>query len=142
MEALISLNSFSSHSRNSAQSPVRLYRPIWIKLAKILFFAALLSITLGSLVPSQSLAGPDLNDKFLHFIAYGVLAGLAGIAWPARGLKFVFITILFWGLGIELLQAFMPLGREGSFYDGFANGLGALSACTVLHLLSIWGRKS
>ena len=111
-------------------------------MARVLFLVALISISLSSLLPSQSLAGPDMNDKFLHFIAYGALAAMAGIAWPAWELKYIFIPVLVWGLGIELLQAYMPLGREGSLYDGLANGLGAMCACAGLHLVALWGTKS
>ncbi len=135
-------NSFLPRSRGSVKPSLRLYPALWVRGAKILFFAALVSITLGSLTPSQSFAGPDLNDKFLHFIAYGSLAGLGGIAWPEQRLRFTFIAVLFWGLGIELLQAIMPLGRQGSLYDGLANGGGALCACLGLYALSRFRTKS
>lgn len=75
-----------------------------------------------------------LVKKGAHFVAYGVLAGLAYGALGKRG----------WALGLAVVyavsdewhQTFVP-GRIGSLTDILIDTVGAVSSLLVLH----WGRE-
>jgi VanZ family protein len=69
-------------------------------------------------------------DKLLHFVEYGVLAGLFArglIAERVRLLRAVVLAVMltsFYGATDEYHQAFVPL-RSSDVHDWFADSLGA-----------------
>ena len=75
-------------------------------------------------------------DKAQHALAYLVLTGVGLVFFPRRRWTTVF-GILAFGVGIEVLQAVMPFGREGDWRDALANTVGALLALT---LVQAWRR--
>jgi len=99
-------------------------------LAGGLFFAALVLITWQSLVAPTGAGGFAMQDKVVHFLAYGTVAGLGGIA--TRNVWGAALLAVIWGIGVEAAQAMMALGREASLGDVAANGAGALLAAIVL----------
>lgn len=102
--------------------------------AVALFGAVLLLTVWGSLTPSPPSAPGGLSDKVQHFTAYFLLAGLAGTAFPRRLLSIAALLIAL-GAGVELAQAGMALGRQGSWLDLLANIAGVASAAGLALLL-------
>jgi VanZ family protein len=84
----------------------------------------------GQLQPDVPHALYEINDKLLHFLAYFVLGAMAGGAFRKRGrVKWAVLGLIAVGAAIELLQA--QVGRETSFFDGMANGAGAISGALL-----------
>lgn len=105
---------------------------------KILTIAALMTVLVMSLRPAVDMGGPAHMDKVVHLGAYGVLAGLARLGWPKLWDGSIFLGLALFGIGIEIAQHLMPLGRTGSFADTGANLLGAALALIFFHLF--WTR--
>ncbi|MGB1192011.1 MAG: VanZ family protein [Pseudomonadales bacterium] len=94
------------------------------RVAGFLFFIDVLLMTVLALQPMHIEGDINHVDKFLHFIAYFVLAGLAFLY--ARHFKSFLnwcFALLVYGGVIEYLQSFMP-GRYMSFADFIANAGG------------------
>ena len=98
------------------------------------------SIPTGSL---DDLAGRSrlfsilFNDFFLHFLSFGVLAGLFCGAFRISSRHKLSIPLVAglsvaYGLFIEILQIFLPY-RFFSFYDLTADTLGIAVACLLFH---------
>lgn len=76
-----------------------------------LFAIGTVAVSIGCLVPARWLP-PLPNDKLLHFLAFGVLAGLAmRIAQGNRQRIGALLAVFAIGLAIELLQSLVP-GRK------------------------------
>lgn len=97
-----------------------------------LFTLACVVVLWLSLTPVQALPSVDLWDKAQHALAYFVLALLGAWAFPA--LMPLAVALVLLGVGIEVLQGTMGLGRQGDPLDGLANTLGVLAG-TGLALL-------
>ncbi len=77
-------------------------------------------------------------DKIAHALAYGLLAAVTLIALPDRLLTgrprraaaLVWAICLCYGISDELHQSFVP-GRDASFGDLLADGLGAALVCII-----------
>lgn len=73
-------------------------------------------------------SGESINgyDKPAHFLAYAFFSWIAGF-WQQqrRGYLIVCLAIVAYGGLMEFGQSFVP-GRQMSFYDFVANGLGVL----------------
>ncbi len=77
-------------------------------------------------------------DKIAHAVAYGLLAAATLIALPDRLLIgrprraaiLVWAVCLCYGISDELHQSFVP-GRDASFGDLLADGLGAAVVCII-----------
>ena len=86
----------------------------------------------GMLVPSDPT--PHMfpqQDKLLHFIAFGVMAGPAALVLPARFVGFMLAAIVTLAGGVEVIQAVSNMGRQGDIADFLASALGAVVACFV-----------
>jgi len=105
---------------------------------KALTLAALAVVLVMSLRPSVNLGSAPHMDKVVHLGAYAVLAGLTRLGWPSLWGGIIFAGLAIFGIGIELAQHFMDLGRTGSLADIFANMLGAALALIVFHIF--WTR--
>jgi len=67
---------------------------------------------------------PGTNDKFDHFLAFGVLAWLADRSYPGRRLQpYRWTFLLGYGLMIELIQGLLPF-RDCSLLDFAADASG------------------
>jgi hypothetical protein len=100
----------------------------------LVLLAGLVLIPVGCLLPLSKL--PTLpNDKFLHFVAFGGMALMAGrLAGPGLALLLALLAVFVASWGIELLQNRVP-GRKFCWRDMAANGAGVLCAGAVLLLL-------
>jgi len=77
-------------------------------------------------------------DKLLHFGAYAVLAGLARLGWPKLWGGWIFLGFAGFGIGIEIAQHIMSIGRTGSLADTAANLLGTALPLAIFHFF--WTR--
>ncbi|MEZ5938937.1 MAG: hypothetical protein R3C52_12095 [Hyphomonadaceae bacterium] len=71
------------------------------------------------------------QDKVYHVIAFCLMAGPAALALPARYLPFWMTHMLAFGAGIEIVQAKLIEGRQGSFYDFLADLVGVVLAAII-----------
>jgi VanZ family protein len=77
-----------------------------------------------SLAPTTTIPGLfTLWDKIEHAVAYLGLALIGAYAFPRR-LTRLAIGLFFGGIGVEILQSTMGLGRQGDPYDALANTIG------------------
>jgi VanZ family protein len=80
-------------------------------------------------------AGPELpgqTDKLAHAAAFLALAGLTDFAFPRHGFNWAkALPLLAYGLGIEVIQGFLP-HRFASAADWLADALGL-----ALYLLAV-----
>lgn len=109
----------------------------WSMLTWIIRFAAFaiaLMVLILSLEPSQ---GPGLPyvDKVMHFLAYGLIAGLIFLGWPSLKLWRVVLIATIFGICVEMAQGMTNLGRTPSILDAVANFAGALTSCFILQFL-------
>lgn len=94
-------------------------RPLCITV----FVLACLAVTWASLTPSSSLPGVTLWDKVEHAGAYLVLAALGAAAFPSR-LRRLAAGLFLGGVGVEVAQSLMGVGRQGDPMDALANSVG------------------
>lgn len=92
-----------------------------------LWVLAIAAVVVGSLVPGRDLPAVPVSDKFEHFAAYAVLAAGA-VQLFARRVSWAFVCLLLvlMGIGLEILQAEMALGRVLDRNDALANTIGVL----------------
>ena len=89
----------------------------------ILSLAALLAITVGSLLPREHAGDMGGSDKLLHFVAYAIaILPVTQLKMPAQVIFAV--GVLMWSGGIELVQP--SVGRSASLMDLVANAAGLL----------------
>ncbi|WP_240902105.1 VanZ family protein [Wenzhouxiangella sp. XN24] len=105
------------------------YRPLWLALGWLM----LLTVAVGSLVPSVPAAAAQVSDKLMHFLAYAALAfvfvGASGRRkWP----RFV-LGLLLLGAAIELAQGLLVASRASEWLDMAANA-GGVAAGTLAAL--------
>jgi len=100
------------------------------RVAAAAFLLLLVLVVWGSLIRLPAAAPGGQVDKLEHFAAYAALAALGFAALDRR--SWLLLTALAaLGAGVEALQAAMPMGRTGSFWDLSANVAGTLAAWTV-----------
>jgi VanZ family protein len=111
---------------------------------RILWFAAVMAVIVGSLLPGSSLPIQTLgqlhvNDKVLHFAAYAVLAFLPSLheRWPAVTATLLGAIAL--GVVLEFLQKLSP-GRNFEVADMVADTCGVL--CGLILALPLRSPKA
>jgi len=100
-------------------------------LNKIVLYLALLFSCIAAFSPLTGLEQVNVSDKVLHLVAFFVLSLLVQIAYPRLGLRAILFCLACFGLGIELVQAYLP-HRSFELNDWFVDLLG-----TVIHLILI-----
>ncbi|HEY8573617.1 VanZ family protein [Phenylobacterium sp.] len=103
--------------------PHRLPRPLRLALYA-LASAVLLYICLA---PTDALPQPNLSDKVEHAAGWFVLTAL-GLTLSPRRPRAIAAYSLGLALAIEMLQAIMPLGRNGDWRDFVADAIGVAAA--------------
>ncbi|MDO8297353.1 MAG: VanZ family protein [Caulobacter sp.] len=76
-----------------------------------------------SLAPAEDLPQVTLWDKLEHAAAYLGLAVLGGLAFPNHLWRMAGSLFTF-GVGVEVFQALMAVGRQGDPADALANTVG------------------
>lgn len=101
---------------------------------------ATISILVSTLLPSDQLNDSKFLkfDKIIHAVVFGgwtYLFGFVRYSYTTRPTSYWGIDLLAgigFGLGIELLQYFLPTDRSAEFYDFMADLLGILLAIYFL----------
>jgi len=99
-----------------------------ILLAHRLLFWFLVAFTLANALRPGPSAGPGLNDKLLHFLAFYVLSLSAACAAPRLHPVWIGAALLGLGIAIEILQMAPLIGRSASFLDLLADLAGIAAA--------------
>ncbi len=73
----------------------------------------------------------SLHDKLLHYVTYGGLTGLIGLAFPRLSLLYIFWIGSGLGAVLEIGQGLMGQGRTPSWADQAANMAGVITAILV-----------
>tara|TARA_R110001599_G_scaffold143302_1_gene324201 strand:+ start:712 stop:1074 length:363 start_codon:yes stop_codon:yes gene_type:complete len=83
-----------------------------------LFFWLLLGIILViSLMPAGEAPTVFANDKFNHILAFFTLSLMARLLWWRTHVGILFVLLMAFGGGIELLQLSMGFGRHADWMD-------------------------
>jgi len=85
------------------------------------------------LAPTTALPKEPFSDKIEHALAWLALTGLGLFLWPGRRARVAGFAFTL-GVLVELLQAAMPLGRDGDWRDAVADGLGVAAALAAAAL--------
>jgi len=111
-------------------------------MRKLIFFAYLALITILSLMPSNDLPSVKLfsgADKIIHFLMYTGFSFLLMWAWPNffRGnlVLLPLFAVMFYGLGLEILQDLGHEGRAFEIYDILANTLGYFPGLALFYIV-------
>ena len=101
---------------------------------RVVFWGALVSITILALLPNEAVVLPvTLWDKLTHSVAFCVLFVLAVLAWPKRPLWLPLLVLLAYGVGLELVQGLVGY-RCASLQDVVADSIGLLAGLSLLTL--------
>jgi VanZ family protein len=107
-------------------------------LARAGLLAALVAVSVGSVIDPGTTAAAGLNDKLQHVLAFALLGLLGCAAMPERARwRWVLPVLLGYGLLIECVQWWLPW-REFSVLDLAADLVGLL---VVLGPLERWQRS-
>jgi len=106
---------------------VSLRQKRWLR---ILWFAAVVAVVVGSLLPGsslpiQALGELHISDKILHFAAYAVLAFLPALHERRPALGAALLGALALGVLLEFAQRLSP-GRNFELADMLADACGLL----------------
>lgn len=94
-----------------------------------------------SLSPTEALPqGLTFWDKAEHALAYLALSLLGAWAFPGRLRRLAFGLFLA-GVGVEILQSTMGLGRQGDPWDAVANSTGIAVGLLVALLARRWAAR-
>lgn len=109
--------------------------PFW----RFAFVFSLLAVTVGSLLPGDSVSMPA-NDKLVHGLAYALLT----FGWCCSRTHFslrsaigVGVGLWGWGVAIEVAQNYVP-NRFGGWDDVLANSLGIIAGAL---LYTLWQQR-
>ena len=102
-----------------------------------LVIAVLLALLIGyySLVPPGEAPAPQISDKIRHFAAYATLA-IPVAMWFGPGRLMAWAVTAFYGGALEIAQGLAGTGREASFADALANGLGAGTGVLLIWIIA------
>jgi VanZ family protein len=96
------------------------YRALWFALGIL----AILAMVTLSLLPGTT--GPTYPgfDKLEHITAYVLLTTWFGAMFERRGYALLALLLLLLGIGVELAQGWMAVGRQADWRDLVANSAG------------------
>jgi VanZ family protein len=110
-------------------------------LERSLLFLALLwtfGVTIGSLaslnnIPAVSISGIDKTAHFIFYFVFFIL-WYFGLRNKIVSKNFIFILVLitlFYGIGMEVLQANFTTNRQADLYDVLANTIGTFAGFLI-----------
>lgn len=99
--------------------PLRLRQGLYALAVAILLYLCL--------APGSGLPEVNLWDKAEHAIAWFVLAASGLVLFPRRPGRIAGFALAFGGL-VELLQAWLPFGRDPDWRDWIADSAGVAAA--------------
>ena len=113
----------------SAPNIVRVYaRPefgFFSRIIEALFVLAFMTVTVVSLIPTETPSSAGHFDKVMHLVSYFVLTMLTLFAVRSPRLTVVFLAVSLYGALIEIAQGQIGTGRSPSLGDFLANLIGA-----------------
>ncbi|GGF42360.1 hypothetical protein GCM10011519_15260 [Marmoricola endophyticus] len=102
-------------------------RDLWRTAFSVLFAASAYAF----LSPQAQVPGDvPVSDKLVHAVLFVLLAvtGVrAGLSWRA-----VLVALLAWAVVSEVLQAVLPIGRDGNVADAVADAAGVLVGLAIV----------
>lgn len=107
----------------------------YLSLGMLILLVA--GIFIGGEAPGAGSLFPPPWDKAVHFLAFGTIGVLAGLAFPRLPLWGVWIVVVALGAADELHQMFI-IGRQAGLDDLLADAAGGLAAMPVIILLRRW----
>ena len=108
------------------------------RLAKVVFFAALLFTFYSAVIPPQQAVQLVPWDKAEHFIAFYGLTGLAAAAFPRRNLIIIAMLLSGFGAFIEFVQGLPMVNRDRDVWDWVADSIAIVAALSPMAL--VWWR--
>lgn len=96
-----------------------------VRLARVGLTIAVIAITILALIPAPEVPVSTGWDKTDHWSAFFTLAFLVHHSFPKKSLWWVFITLVLYGIGIEVAQSFTPT-RDADAMDVVADSIGIL----------------
>lgn len=112
-----------------------------LPLRGAIFAACVAFVLWASLSPNDEVPFSQLFwDKAEHALGYLILTAVGLTLFPTRG-STVFFGVVALGVGVEVAQANMNLGRQGDWRDATANAAGALIAVRLAQYLRWRSRR-
>ena len=108
------------------------------RLCRFMFWSALIFALVMANLPQPLLVGAG-DDKFMHMLAFAVLAALAAIAYQRVHLLLLFSGLALFGALIELTQLFSGHGRQADYADWVADIVAAGAVLTAIGLIRLCG---
>jgi len=100
---------------------------------RILFWILLAVILALSLMPAADAPTVFASDKLNHGLAFFTLSLMARLLWARAHAAILFVLLMAFGGGIELLQSALGSGRDADWMD-FAADIAAI-------VLGLWAGK-
>jgi hypothetical protein len=97
----------------------------------------LLGITLGTLLPQNSLPDAPGSDKLHHLLAFAALSFPVAFIRP-KYIWAIFTLSLFYGASIEIIQPLV--NRSGELLDFWSDAIGVVIGLTLAHSI-LWFLK-
>ena len=102
------------------------------RLCRLAFWVALVASFIMATLPHPPALPGAPSDKVQHILAFGVLAALGALAFPALPLIALVLGLTAFGGVIEIIQAIPALNRDSDVIDFVADGLAALTVGTIV----------
>ena len=113
-------------------------RPKEVKLRIVFYLAALFATVMALLPHPPHLPFDYLGDKIHHMAAFGTLAVLARVGFPAASNRLILERLSFFGAMIEVAQSIPALHRDCDILDWAADTgavIVALALCLAVQRL-------
>jgi VanZ family protein len=107
-----------------------------IRFARLGLAVAVIAITVLALMPAQELPVGSGWDKLDHWSAFFALSFLSNHAFPRRPFWQIAISLLAYGIGIEIAQSFTP-DRNADAMDVVADAIGILIYGLIIFIYSM-----
>ena len=122
--------------RSMNANPGRHGQGLWV-LRHLPLAVVVVMILYGAIVPLPVPHVVVEQDKVQHALAFLAFAVTLRFARPRVALRWVMLWVVLFGVGIEVMQAFVP-GRDVSFWDVVADTLGGVLGCLVPARMWTW----
>ena len=105
------------------------------RLRLALYASAVAVLAYMTLAPTRDVPGAEMVwDKAAHATAWAVLTG-AGLLLSTKRRWMIGVFAMLFGVGIEILQTVLPLGRDGEWQDLVSDVIGVVTAYLVWGLM-------
>lgn len=100
-----------------------LFRYLWLNQS--IFYLSLIVSCVVAFMPTEGTVQENMNDKLAHCGSFFILSLLLHLAYPKTRLLFIFVYMAMFGIGIEIVQAYLPY-RSFEWLDWGADMLGII----------------